>query len=45
VQDLIAKREALALVEIERREERRAASSSSRGIPYCSVYSKLGHNK
>jgi hypothetical protein len=42
---LIAKREALALVEIERREERRVASGSSRGIPHCSVCSELGHNK
>jgi hypothetical protein len=35
----------LALVEVERREERRAAGSSSRGIPYCRTCSKLGHNK
>jgi hypothetical protein len=44
-QDLIAEREALALVEVERREERRAAGGSSRGIPHCSVCSEPGHNK
>jgi hypothetical protein len=27
------------------REERRVASSSSRGIPYCRICSKLGHNR
>jgi hypothetical protein len=32
-QDLIAEREALVLVEVERREERRAAGGSSRGVP------------
>jgi hypothetical protein len=44
-QDLIAKREALALVEVERREERRAAGGSSRGIPHCSTCGEPGHNK
>jgi hypothetical protein len=44
-QDLIAKREALALVEVERRKERRAAGGSSRGIPHYRTYSEPGHNK
>jgi hypothetical protein len=41
-QDLIAEREALALVEVERREKRRAASSSSRGVPHCRTCGKPG---
>jgi hypothetical protein len=45
VQDLIAKKEVLVLVEVERHKERYIASSSSRGILYYSVYSKLGYNK
>jgi hypothetical protein len=45
VQDLIAKREALVLVKVKRYKKRHAASSSSRGILYYSVYSKLEHNK
>jgi hypothetical protein len=44
-QDLIAEREALALVEVERREERRAAGGSSRGIPHCRTCGEPGHNK
>jgi hypothetical protein len=35
----------LALAKEQRHKERRAASSSSRGIPYCRIYSELGHNK
>jgi hypothetical protein len=27
------------------RKERRVASGSSRGIPYCRTCSKLGHNR
>jgi hypothetical protein len=42
---LIAEREALVLVEVERREKRRAAGSSSRGVPYCRTCGELGHNK
>jgi hypothetical protein len=33
------------LAKEQRVEERRAASGSSRGIPYCRTCSKLGHNK
>jgi hypothetical protein len=44
-QDLIAEREALALVEVERREKRRAAGGSSRGVPHCRTCGEPGHNK
>jgi hypothetical protein len=43
--DIVAQREALALAEAERREERRAVGGSSRGIPHCSICSEPGHNK
>jgi hypothetical protein len=43
--DIVAQREALALAEAERREERRAVGGRSRGIPHCSICSEPGHNK
>jgi hypothetical protein len=33
------------LAKEQRCKKRRVASSSSRGIPYCRIYSKLGHNR
>jgi hypothetical protein len=33
------------LVKEQRHKERRVASSSSRGIPYCRTCSELGHNR
>jgi hypothetical protein len=44
-EDIVAQREALAEAEAERREERRAAGGSSRGIPHCRTCGKPGHNK
>jgi hypothetical protein len=35
----------LVLVEVERRKKRYAASSSSKGVLYYKIYSKLGYNK
>jgi hypothetical protein len=44
-QDLIAKREVLALIEVYRRAARRAAGGSSRGIPRCRTCGEQGYNK
>jgi hypothetical protein len=44
-EDIVAQRDAGVLAEEVRREERRAAGGSGRGIPHCRTCGEPGHNK
>jgi hypothetical protein len=44
-ENIVAQRDAGVLAEEVRREERRAAGGSGRGIPHCRTCGEPGHNK